>query len=215
MRPAHDGWTARPVDGNYNYVFIFFHPSRPGAQQECEAFLLEHPLKFRGNFGIFAGNNLCRTLNYGHAAAEPAKHLSELQSDVSPAKHNQVPGKYGQVYDVLIGQIRDRVQPWNPGIARTPASIDEYLLRFQQGFSHADLVNVHKSCLPAIEMQIRTALHLLFSSLAEAMNHLIFLRHNRVVFHTRRPRNSSITTKGLKSLRESVESLWGAASAAP
>src|SRR6266576_1667011 len=104
MRPAHDGWTARPVHGNYNCVFILFHTSRPGAQQECEAFLFEHSLKFRGNFGIFAGNNLCRTLNYGHAAAEPAKHLPELQADVPPPSTIKCSGR--TVKSMMVSLVR-------------------------------------------------------------------------------------------------------------
>ena len=64
-----------------------------GVEEEIDAFRFEGFLHFRGNFRIFARNDLANVLNHGDLAAKTGEHLAEFESDIASAENYEVPGK--------------------------------------------------------------------------------------------------------------------------
>ena len=80
----------------------------------------------RGHVVVFALDESRRHLDHGHVGAKPAKHLGELEADVTAADNRQV-GGHGMSRCIieLFVRIGNVVEAWQRGYGRTPANVDE------------------------------------------------------------------------------------------
>ena len=78
-----------------------------------------------GHVRVLLRQELAAALDDGHAAAEPAEHLPELEPDVAAAEHEQVLGHLVELHDGGRVERGDPVEPldvWGGGAA---AGVDE------------------------------------------------------------------------------------------
>ncbi len=104
---------------------------RLGAQDKADSFALQCLPQLVGHVGVFAGENLLVAIDDRHLAAEPAKHLPELQADVPAAEDQQVLRQFGQFQDSGVRQVIDLVKSLDLRDIRPSAGIDEDAIAFQ------------------------------------------------------------------------------------
>src|SRR5258708_3422820 len=89
---------------------------------------------------IFARDKSWSCFENRHFAAEAAKHLPELETDVTSADNQQMPRKFGQIHHRAVGQIRYLIEPANVRDDGSPADVDKYAGRGESLFANRNLV---------------------------------------------------------------------------
>src|SRR5262245_7589033 len=97
-----------------------------GLEHYFDAVLYQNLPNSVGDVGILIRKKLRVALNYGDLAAEPAKHLSELETDVAATENDQMLGHIEQLHDrgrIERGHLIDSLQRGPSGAA---TAVDEH-----------------------------------------------------------------------------------------
>ena len=89
-----------------------------------------------------------RHLDHGHVGAKPAKHLGELEADVTAADNRQVGGHHIRMHHRAVREEGNVVEAWQRGYRRTPANVDEDSIRVQRRVADSNLVADRKRACP-------------------------------------------------------------------
>ena len=105
-------------------------PDRPSTRstavpvQDLDPLVAEEPLDRLGDVRVLAVDQRAVPLDDGHAAAEPAERLRQLEADVAAAQDDQVLREFAQLQSLDVGQ---RARLREPGVssirAREPVSM--------------------------------------------------------------------------------------------
>ena len=79
----------------------------------------------RGNVLVLARQQPRRHFDHGHLAAEPAKHLGELEPDIAAADDDKMRRNKIEIEQRAVVEVLDLVEAGNRRRHGTPADIDE------------------------------------------------------------------------------------------
>src|SRR6266404_451173 len=96
-----------------------------GVGADIDAFAAQERRDRLGHILVLARNEARAYLYDRDLAAEAAIHLSELEPDIAPAQHQEMPRQVVDVQHRAVGEIVDRVQTGDVGHHRPAADIDE------------------------------------------------------------------------------------------
>ena len=134
-------------------ALLLLDAGRRGAQEKPEPLALQGLLQGFGDIGVLVGEDLLLALDDGHAAAEPAEHLSELHADVAAAEDEQVLRHLGQSHDAGVVQEVDAAQAFQGRNIRPRARVNKDALALEHLLADADLVRADEAGMPAVEVQ--------------------------------------------------------------
>src|SRR4029077_3739625 len=115
-------------------------------------------------------------LDYGHAAAKTAVHLSELESPVTASDDDQVFGEEVDVHQALVGQIGNLIHPRHTGYERPAAHVDEEAFAGQRLGTDADGVRVEEPRVPGVDRDVRERAQPALEARGRALNQRILSR---------------------------------------
>src|SRR5262249_57916979 len=88
-------------------------------------------------------------------APEAPEHLSELETDVAAAEHEQVRRELGELQDRLVRERPDGLEPWNRRHQRTASDVQEEPLALERRASGRDGARTHATRGLADESEVR------------------------------------------------------------
>ena len=125
-----------------------------GADDDVDALGLQDVLDGRGDVLVLAGGQPRTPLDHGHAGAEAAVHLRELQRDVAAADDDQMLWQRVEFEDADIGQVVDVGQPRHVGHHRPAADVEEDPVGFEDAGRPTRMVcGSSKRACPRIKVQ--------------------------------------------------------------
>ena len=174
MRSVHLGRAGLASERHRHAGAIPLDRETFGIQANLDALVGEDLLHRLRDVLVFTCDQTRPHLDDGHPTAEATIHLTEFQSDVTAADHDQMLGEEVDFHHRDIGQERRLLQSWHRRDQRPAADVDENTVAFQHVASNLHAVRADESSVSLIDGDSRRTAQPMFDAAGGVPRDLVF-----------------------------------------
>src|SRR6266850_78960 len=165
----------RACVGNGNGAGFTFSTRGARVENELNSLGFECFLELGGDFGIFTLNNLRALMQDGDAAAEPAKHLSKFEADVTASENQEMLGNGGEPHDGFVGEIGNGFEAENHRDTRAATGVDENPFAFEGILADLELMRRNETRVAAMKAKFGALVYLFLLAATKTQDDFVFL----------------------------------------